>query len=290
MRIVSKSDNFYTNTDTISVNNFIITKKIKVPERINFSKNIVFDGIIFLICLKGSGKLKINYREITLTENQVMVILPYHIVKKVWQSDDFSIAALFLGNDFMSNMVHSFNLVNAFYFSKYPIATFSKEQIDELMEFHHLILKRYKKLRAPYSTEAVSELIRAFILEVLCLFRINRSNSLNHIPSRQEKIAEDFFKLLVTNFKTERSVKFYAEKLCFTPKYLSTIIKKTTGHSIQEWINELVILHSKSLLKTTDMTVLQISEEMNFSNPSFFGRFFKQYSGMTPLEFKKSEI
>lgn len=95
-----------------------------------------------------------------------------------------------------------------------------------------------------------------------------------------------FFRLLVNNFKKHRAVSFYADKLCFTPKYLSSVVKKVTGYTIQEWINELVINHTKNLLKMTDKTVLEISEEMNFSNPSFFGRFFKQYTGLTPLQFR----
>ncbi|MCC8087997.1 MAG: AraC family transcriptional regulator [Rikenellaceae bacterium] len=286
MRIVSKSDNLHNNTDTISVDNFIVTDEIKVSDRIFLSKSTVFDGLTYLICLRGSGKLKINYREITISANQVMIILPYHIVKKIEQSDEFCIAAIFLGNDFMTNMVNSINLVNAFHFSKNPVATFTEEQVKELMEFHMLILKRYKKLNSPYTMESVSTLIKAFMLEVSSLYRLNRSSLPNYMPSRHEKITEDFFRMLILNFKSQRTVKFYADKLCFTPKYLSSVIKKITGHTIQEWINELVILHAKTLLKTTDMTVLQISEELNFSNPSFFGRFFKQYTGRTPLKFK----
>jgi AraC-like DNA-binding protein len=106
--------------------------------------------------------------------------------------------------------------------------------------------------------------------------------------SRQELLTEEFFKVLLKNYTKERSVAFYAEKLCLTPKYLSMTVKSVTGHPISEWINEAVIIEAKRMLKVTDLTVLQISEELNFPNSSFFGRFFKQYTEMTPLQYKNS--
>ena len=90
------------------------------------------------------------------------------------------------------------------------------------------------------------------------------------------------------HYKQDRSVSFYADKLCLTSKYLSTVIKEVTGRSVLAWINETVIAEAKILLKTSEMTVMQISEELNFPNPSFFGRFFKQYTGVTPLKYRNN--
>lgn len=108
--------------------------------------------------------------------------------------------------------------------------------------------------------------------------------------SRQELLTAEFFKLMLADYKKERSVAYYADKLCLTPKYLSMTVKKVTGHPISEWINEVVVIEAKRMLKTTDLTALQISEELNFPNPSFFVRFFKQYIGMTPMEYKNRAV
>lgn len=80
---------------------------------------------------------------------------------------------------------------------------------------------------------------------------------------------------------------FYAEKMNRTPKYLSGEIKRITGRSILEWINEAVLIEMKVQLKTTDYTVLQISEVLNFSSPSVFVQFFKHHTGITPLQYRK---
>jgi len=124
-------------------------------------------------------------------------------------------------------------------------------------------------------------------MELHAIYKINNENEVYNISSRQEEIVNKFFKLLVKNYNTERSVAFYADKLCITPKYLSTTIKQATGRSVLSWIHEIFIINSKALLKSTNKTVSEISEELNMSNDSFFCRTFKKHTGMSPLEYRK---
>ena len=70
------------------------------------------------------------------------------------------------------------------------------------------------------------------------------------------------------------------------PKYLSTVIKEISGKSAFEWINNYVILEAKSMLKSTGKTIQQISDELNFANQSFFGKYFKQHVGIPPSEYR----
>jgi AraC family transcriptional activator of pobA len=89
------------------------------------------------------------------------------------------------------------------------------------------------------------------------------------------------------SYKKERGVNFYARKLCITPKHLSWAVKEVSGKTAGTWIDEAVILEAKTLLKSSDMNIQQISEELNFANQSFFGKYFKHYTGMSPKEYKK---
>ena len=95
-------------------------------------------------------------------------------------------------------------------------------------------------------------------------------------------LSDRFFRLLTIHYKKHRSVQFYADKLNLTPKYLSTAIKKVTGRPILEWIHEAVLIDAKMLLRTTHLTVQQISDQLNFSSPSAFVQFFKKHTGKTP--------
>ena len=95
-----------------------------------------------------------------------------------------------------------------------------------------------------------------------------------------------FYNLILQYYKDSREVGFYAKKLCLTPKYLSVIIKEFTGNSALGWINDYVILEAKSLLKSTNMTIQQISDELNFPSQSFFGKYFKRLVGVSPKVYR----
>jgi AraC-like DNA-binding protein len=85
----------------------------------------------------------------------------------------------------------------------------------------------------------------------------------------------------------ERGIGFYADKLCHTPKYLSTTIKEVSGKLAGEWIDDYVMLEAKVLLKSTNMTVQQTSERLNFATQSHFGTYFKRLAGVSPKEYKR---
>ena len=90
-----------------------------------------------------------------------------------------------------------------------------------------------------------------------------------------------------TNFVKERSVIFYADQLFLTPKHLSRVIKEVSGRSAGEWIDEQVILEAKARLKTSSLTVQEISDQLGFPNQSFFGKYFKRHVGMSPSDYRK---
>jgi AraC-like DNA-binding protein len=97
-----------------------------------------------------------------------------------------------------------------------------------------------------------------------------------------------FMELLQQNFRTQHEVRFYSDLLSLTPKYLSSMMKEISGMSASQWINEYIIMEAKTMLKTSDMNVKQIAYYLSFPNPSFFSKYFKQYVGCPPSEFRES--
>jgi AraC-like DNA-binding protein len=100
-------------------------------------------------------------------------------------------------------------------------------------------------------------------------------------------LVEKFLDLVQTHYKEQRELSFYADKLCLTSKHLSKVVREASGTTANEWIDNHVILEAKALLKSTDLTVQQISEELKFPSQSFFGKYFKRCTGMSPSEYKK---
>lgn len=96
--------------------------------------------------------------------------------------------------------------------------------------------------------------------------------------------------MLLQYFELERSVAFYADRLGVTPKYLSVAMRSVSGCPVQKWISEIVLAEAKRYLCTTEMTIQQISDKLNFASLSSFIRFFLQHTLTTPLAYRKDKI
>jgi len=103
---------------------------------------------------------------------------------------------------------------------------------------------------------------------------------------REEILFKEFIRLVGEHHRQERRVDFYAEQLFLSPKHFSTVIKKVSGKTAGQWIDEYVILEAKTLLKYSAMSIQEVAYYMNFPNPSFFGKYFKHHTGMSPSEYK----
>lgn len=102
------------------------------------------------------------------------------------------------------------------------------------------------------------------------------------------RLSDSFIKLVQENFKSQRFLDFYAESLGVSAKHLSRTIKSQTGYSAASWIERYLILEAKILLKSTNLTVQQISDSLNFPSQSFFGKYFKKHVGASPKAYRNS--
>lgn len=102
-----------------------------------------------------------------------------------------------------------------------------------------------------------------------------------------EVLTMKFLQEVKEHFRAERQLGFYAERLCITPRYLSRVVRETTGASAAEWIERYVVLEARALLKSTTMTIQQVSDALNFPSQTFFGKYFKRRLGISPKEYRR---
>ena len=107
------------------------------------------------------------------------------------------------------------------------------------------------------------------------------------VRTSADNISRAFLKMVKDNFRSERQLKYYADMLCITPRYLSRVVKDTTGSTAADWIERYVVLEARALLKSTDMTIQQISDYLNFPSQTFFGKYFKRRTGLSPKEYRR---
>jgi len=243
------------------------------------------DFAVACICLKGRIDGTINLKPISFSENDAAFILPSQILQYTNVSDDFSGLLLVLSERFTNNLEMSIkdSVSVMLYLKENPVIHLTTDEVENLLKYYDILLRT---VRMPHNTHRL-DIIRLLIQALFYIindFRQLREKS-NLQKSKQEWLFDAFYNLVLKHYKESRHTAFYAEKLCLTPKYLSAVIKDTTGKSVSDWISEYVILEAKSLLKTSNMSIQQISDELNFANPSFFGKFFKRMTGMSPKEY-----
>lgn len=273
---------------SFAIRNYSLTNSsTPPPSNISLEHPFLPKGMLFGLCLNGTARLKIDFKEYTLMPNSIFTILPNQIFEPIDETDDHFVESLFFSIDFMNSLPlpKDFDILNKM--KNCPCLPISEENMKELLEYHSFIVKAAEKNDRAHQDEIVKSLLYAMIALISSLYAESEIESEKKLNTREDEIVEEFSELLMEHRKNERSASFYSDKLCISTQYLSRTLKKLTGRSVNLWITEAVILEAKILLKSTDLTVLQISEELNFSNPSFFVRYFKQYAGITPLKYRE---
>ncbi len=245
----------------------------------------VCEGIGFAICTKGKAKIRINLREYQIDSSAIITLLPNYIIQILEQDENLEIEFLMFSFDFISDI----KMVAEADFEKVQLSTFlniDEETAMDMLEFHKFIVKQYK--RTNYNEAIMKNLLIALMNKVLLIHQESDNKEKSEPLTHREEIFHQFLRLLFRHYKKERTIKFYAGKLLLSPSHLSKVINEVSPKSVSQWIDEMVIMSAKAMLKSSDMTVAQIAEELNFANPSFFGTFFKKRTNLTPLQYKQS--
>lgn len=242
---------------------------------------------IFAICTEGSGSLKINLKEYKVGPKTLITLLPDHIIQGYTISDDFK--GLFVGVTLQcaEEILPDIHTLLPFVlnFKESPLISLTEEEVANISEFHAFLWNKIKTVKGFYAKRVVNHLLQSLLFETLNIYK-NRNEIAPMRRSRNEEIYYSFFKLVEHDFKVNRSVAHYADKLCISPKHLSAVIKSVSGRTAGECIDNYVILAAKVLLRSSSQTIQEISSELNFANQSFFGKFFKHHVGISPTMYR----
>lgn len=242
-----------------------------------------------LFCLQGELHVRISLKEYTLRPNMFCVIITGMIFEVLSISNDFRGFMIATRTNFMP-VTEKTTQVMSFYKCLQSRHCFVLEE-KEVMAFvgvYHSIKATLQELDHPYRIPMLQSYVQILYYRMLPIVLKEEESRSKYSHTRQEEIFQRFIGEVEKHYRKERSVKFYADLLCISPKYLSTVIYKISQQLAGEWIDAYVILEAKTLLKSGKLTIQQISEQLNFSNQSFFGKFFKRCAGMSPKEYINS--
>ena len=268
--------------ECIAANSASEMEIFRFPSRLN--------ALIIGVGTEGETSLTSNLQEFRLKKDSLFIFSPKHILQ-VQSNNRFKAHLIVIAPDFLKRInIDTKRMMPLFLqFGSLPCMELTHAESQSLRSFISMVEQELKGSETDFSSEIIGGLIAATIHKVgdiLTHYLTEHPEVDSPIHNRAEEYFRQFTELLGEHYKHERSVGFYARQLCITPKYLTTLIKRISGKSVSEWIDNYVILEAKTLLKYSNMSVQEIAYYLNFPNQSFFGSYFKRNAGMSPSQYK----
>lgn len=246
-------------------------------------------AISILVCISGEIECSINLQTYRLGRYSVLINFPENIIQ-LKSVNNLEAFAIILSSEFVRKLsMDMLSVSHLFSYEANRNAMFELPK-EEIRHLSHYLAILEKNISAPInetSDSLMKYLVSAFMTEIMQLHNHYHPNTSTNVKGGKGKlhILDRFVELVGEYHASERELKFYADKMCITPKYLADTVKQTSGKKATEWICDFVIMEAQSLLRYSGLSVHEISERLNFPSQSAFGKYFKYQVGVSPSDF-----
>ncbi len=241
---------------------------------------------IHILCHAGKAQFSFMGNTYTMETGDFVIWQMSSQISDALYSSDFKADFLLVDRDFLLEYnPEKVWASKAFVFIKKNPVFHIDERGKTMIEHNFIQFKRRIAESHLFQKEILGRQLQIFLLDLWEIYK----NAMDNIPQTDNSSAllfTRFMNLLPEYSKTEREVAFYADKLCVSAKYLSEVVKKSSGHPASYWINGYAMQEILAYLKRSDLTLAEISNQMNFYNPAHFTRFVKKQTGESPSELK----
>lgn len=204
-------------------------------------------------------------------------------------SEDFEARAVIYTNEFVEKLGLKLNKLKVFKHFKTHINKTAHLPIEEFnliwAQLDLMTILFNHKVPLNYNDDVVEHMFSAFIYS-LSGFLLQQESLESNTTSRQEKITFEFIKNVFENFRTEKTLQFYADEQQLTIRQLSSVVKGVTQKTANQIILEFVMNEAKILLSTSKEPIYEIATVLKFSDPYSFSHFFKKHEGISPIQYR----
>ena len=238
----------------------------------------------YTIGINHQGSLKVEYEG--QMENfgvrNLAIVYPNHSLLTISSSDDYLATLVIVSEQLFEKLAILSTHSSRFHYEQQPHFTLTPSQYTDVMTLVGA-LRIVSRLSSSLPEDFILPQLH-ILLQVIDTFRIENdginASAKGHISSR-------LYDAIIKHYKEHRDVEFYANLFCLSTKYFSTAVKRETGHSVNYWIQQQVIIISKTLLRTEHkMSLQEISERLGFPDLATFSRYFKRATGITPSQYR----
>lgn len=261
------------------------TTLYKDPMRIN--------AVMFGLCVEGKGVMHCNLNDVLIQAGDLIVIAPNSIVQKQASDEPFCGYILLIDPQYLGECN-----INVKKIITQMLNRMSANGVVHLSpEEMHRMRSLYALMHATFSDTSTSDfredVIRSqieLITYQVCEFiarNASESRGSSAKSSRADLYFRRFIKELSEHYLERQSVSFYADRLCISARYLTTIVRRVSGSSVTDWMHRYLLMEAKYLLKYSDLSIQEIAYQLSFPNQSFFGKYFKQHTGFSPSAYRQ---
>lgn len=248
------------------------------------------DAFAAIFCVSGEAEVQINLKKYVLKSGTIALHVPENIIQ-IKSSDNLIIYPFIISSEYIQKIhFETKDLINLYMAAK-TLPVFSLEYFDiHILEKYYYLLESILQTYTDYKSKITIGIVTSFMYKIfeLLVNKLKENEQKRKIPERCEIVFDDFIKEVNLFNGTEHSLSFFANRLNLTPNYLSARVKEYSGRTAMEWIEDSVILEAKTMLKHTDLSIQEIAYKLNFPTQTFFGKYFKRITGMSPKQYKNS--
>lgn len=242
----------------------------------------------FTLITQGEMTLMNGDSILSFSKNDIYTYYPGSLIHIIDVSDDFKGICLFVDEQ-MTHSAQAFrNLLKA---SMIPLSQFGRSKLlltrDDASRVHSvmMLISEYISQTLSLKNEILEMLYSVFIDDLISIQAFEKTRF--SISKQSEEIFISFYALLQKNYIKQHNIGYYADSLNITTTYLSRIVKSISGRTVMEYINEMLAIEATWLIKSTNLTVAQIADRLNFSTSAAFDKFYKRMRGCSPLSLRE---
>lgn len=254
-----------------------------------YNKPVKCNNLILILCKSGEVDVEINYVNYTLKKDGFLSIAPYDIVVFKDCSSDFKSQSLILPLTMFTPIIAELKMKHYDYVKKNPLIYFNEEFLKIIGTTFELISMASKMLdEERFEQVVIKQVSSLFYIQQQFYASCSEHDVLLHeYVSRKKELFRLFIKSLVESHSVSREVLFYANELGVSSGYLNEVCNDISHHSAKEIIDSTVSARLKYELSYTSKSIQELADEYNFPSQSYFSRYYKRMTGMTPSEFRK---
>ena len=244
---------------------------------------------LIVICTEGIAQFDYDGQQIRLHKDDLFLYMAHSVVSNFMSSSDFNCRQIWFsrGELWNINKYGEVSLSDLPYLKRHPIMHLTEDDVKLLDDYFQLLCRRMRDSSPVLYSNIVRSLVSTMMLEILSMMRRQEPENTVTTDVHRHRLANEFMRLVEQSDGRIRKVDDFANQLNITPKYLSTLLKETMNRRPSEMIHFYTLKAIEHRLRYTDMTMQEIANDLNFANASFFGKYFKEHAGMTPLDFRK---